>query len=110
MPHDWGIGRSESGWMAGETFFEYVSIVFHPWLVKTNIKFPILLVIDGHVSHLTETLRIFCSENGIILMALYRQFTHILKPMDVSVFHPLKSAWRNGMHRWRIEHNGTNFK
>jgi len=33
-PKDWGIGISENGWMTAETFYEYVTNVFYPWLLK----------------------------------------------------------------------------
>lgn len=90
VPHNWGIGRSENGWMTGETFFEYVANIFHPWLTAQNIKFPIILFLDGHTSHLTLALSEFCSNNEIILIALCANATHILQPLDVAVFRPLK--------------------
>lgn len=31
-----------------------------------QIKFPILLVVDGHKSHVTYSVSKFCSENGIL--------------------------------------------
>ncbi|KAF6217229.1 hypothetical protein GE061_001583 [Apolygus lucorum] len=48
-----GIGKSESGWMTGATFYEFITNVFHPWLEKESIQRPIILFIDGHVSHMT---------------------------------------------------------
>lgn len=43
MPPSWAIGRSDNGWMTGQTFFEYISNVFYPWLVQKGVKFPIIL-------------------------------------------------------------------
>lgn len=110
MPNDWGFGKSESGWMTGETFFEYISNVFYPWLVKNNIKLPVLLFVDGHVSHLTLHLSKFCSDNGIILVALHPNATHILQPMDVAVFHPLKVKWRKAVQQWRCNNRNARFR
>ena len=31
-PKGWGIGISENGWMTTETFYEYITNVFYPWL------------------------------------------------------------------------------
>lgn len=59
-PKGWGIGRSESGWMTAETFYEYVTNIYYPWLVKKKIQFPVLLFVDGHSSHLTMHLSKFC--------------------------------------------------
>ena len=43
IPSDWGVGCSELGWMTVETFYEYITNVFYPWLLKENIEFPVLL-------------------------------------------------------------------
>lgn len=42
VPSDWGIGRSENGWMTSELFFEYVANVFHPYLIRENIPLPVI--------------------------------------------------------------------
>lgn len=105
MPEKWGLGKSESGWMTGESFFEYVSNIFHPWLIKNNIPLPVIFYVDGHKSHLTMHLSDFCSDNGIILISLFPNATHMLQPMDVGVFHPLKNGWKNAVARFRVENN-----
>ncbi|KAJ8971663.1 hypothetical protein NQ314_000588 [Rhamnusium bicolor] len=94
MPQEWGIGKSESGWMTGQSFYEFVANIFHPWIVANNVKVPVALFVDGHSSHLTMELSNFCVENQIELIALYPNATHILQPLDVSVFHPLKNGWK----------------
>lgn len=38
MPDGFAFGTSESGWMTGETFFEYIDNVFYPWLIKMKIS------------------------------------------------------------------------
>lgn len=104
VPDDWGIGKSESGWMNGATFFEYISNIFHPFLIKENITRPVILFIDGHVSHLTLHTSRFCNENGIILVALYPNATQLIQPMDVAVFRTirtLKEGWKQKVHQWR---------
>ncbi|XP_044754185.1 uncharacterized protein LOC123320469 [Coccinella septempunctata] len=105
MPDKWGLGKSESGWMTGESFFEYVSNIFHPWLIRNNIPLPVIFYVDGHKSHLTMHLSNFCSDNGIILISLFPNATHMLQPMDVGVFHPLKNGWKNAVARFRVENN-----
>lgn len=110
MPLNWGIGRSDKGWQTSETFFEFVSNVFYPWLLKENILLPVVLFVDGHTSHLTLHLSEFCQSNGIILVALFPNSTHLIQPMDVSVFRPLKSYWKKAIHKWRIDNNGAKLK
>lgn len=110
FPKDWALGRSETGWMNGETFFEYVANIFHPWIIKNKIQLPVILFVDGHASHLTLHLCEFCKKNQIILVALYPNATHIYQPMDVSVFRPLKVGWLTAVSAWRLKHYGDRLK
>lgn len=91
VPKSWGIERSETGWMTGATFYGYVTNVFLPWLIRNNIKLPVLLYLDGHASHLTLQLSLFCSENGIELIALFPNATQAIQPLDRGVFRPQKT-------------------
>lgn len=101
IPPHWGVGRSDTGWMKAEVFYEYIANIFYPFLVEKNIQFPVLLFVDGHKSHLTYQLSTLCSELKIILIALYPNATRILQPADVSAFRPLKSGWKKGLSEWR---------
>lgn len=89
MLNSWGIGKSHNGWTTGGN------------------GLPVILYVNVHVFHLTMALRDFCSENDIILVALYRNSTHILQSMDVFMFRPLKQAWKDVIHSWRMENNAT---
>lgn len=100
---DWGIGKTESGWMTSECFFEYIANVFLPWVKKQNIQLPIIVFLDGHKSHLSLPLSKFCADAGIILVAIYPNSTHILQPLDVAVFKAVKANWRRVKTKWRIK-------
>lgn len=110
VPKSWGIGRSDSGWMTAESFYEYITNVFHPWLVKKNILLPVILFVDGHVSHMSMPLSEFCSKNGIILVALFPNSTHLLQPLDVAVFKTLKAGWKERISEWRLANNNPDLK
>lgn len=112
IPNHWGIGRSKSGWMTAETFFEFITNVFNPWLglPENEIEKPVVLYLDGHKSHLSLHLSNFCSTNGIILIALYPNTTHMCQPLDVSVFKPLKTKWRSVVREWCSENLGEKVK
>jgi len=55
-PPGWGIGKSENGWMTAETFFEYISNIFQPFIIER----PVVVFLDGHKSHLSLHLSKFC--------------------------------------------------
>lgn len=103
FPKEWGLGKTDSGWMTCEAFFEFIADIFHPWLLQKQITFPVILFVDGHASHLCLQTSQFCEKNGIILVALLPNATHILQPMDVAVFRSLKEAWRKKIHQWRMD-------
>ena len=79
IPHDiaeaveavdptWAIGKSETGWMTSATFYDYMSQVFEPWLVQSNIPRPVLVYANGHKSHLSLEVAEFCKSKGILLV------------------------------------------
>jgi hypothetical protein len=52
MPPSWFLGRSETGWMRSEVFFEYIANGFNSWLNEQKVPRSVLLLIDGHRTHL----------------------------------------------------------
>lgn len=107
IPPGYAYKRTKSGWMTSESFLNYIETDFCPWIKAMNIPFPIIIFIDGHQSHLSLDLSKFCSSNGIILVALYPNATHILQPMDVGVFRSLKQRFRAARDIWAMA-NGIN--
>ncbi|XP_078140067.1 uncharacterized protein LOC139925965 [Centroberyx gerrardi] len=81
-------GKSPAGYMDGE--------LFRKWFVGHFLKFaaqerPLLLIMDGHKSHLDPELVRVAQREGVILLCLPPHTSHILQPLDVSFFGPLKA-------------------
>lgn len=55
---------------------------------------PRLLIRDGHGSHMTEQFLVECYDNNIHLLFLIPHSSHVLQPLDVAVFGPLKAVYR----------------
>ena len=86
--HDAIYTQTENGWMDTD-FICY----FDSFITKLGIHQPVILWVDGHVSHLgAETAR-FCHVNNIILFVLLGNATFIIQPFDVGIFSKLKQAW-----------------
>jgi hypothetical protein len=49
-----------------------------------------LLILDGHESHLNQDFKDYCPENKIITVCMPAHSSHILQPLDVVCFSPLK--------------------
>ncbi|XP_074109746.1 uncharacterized protein LOC141534337 [Cotesia typhae] len=109
-PEGWGVGLSGNGWMTSESFYEYITNIFYPWLVKQGTQFPIVLYLDNHSSHMTMPLVTFCRENGIELIGLVPNSTHIMQPLDISFFHPFKQTWKKSVPRWKNSKNVSRVK
>ncbi|CAH2101986.1 unnamed protein product [Euphydryas editha] len=105
VPDGWGIGKSDTGWMTTEVFYEFIANVFHPYLLNNNIELPVILYVDGHKTHLNFHLSQLCTHLQIELIALYPNATRILQPADVAAFRPLKVGWRKTLRKWQNEHN-----
>ena len=84
--------QTENGWMDCNCFFEFICY-FNAYVMRLGIRRPVILWVDGHVSHLgAETAR-FCQVNDIILFVLLGNTTFIIQPFDVGIFSELKQAW-----------------
>lgn len=105
MPEGWSYGQSDSGWMTAEYFYEYITNVFHNWLITQNIQLPVVLFVDGHASYLTQPLVEFCCKNKIELIALHPNSTPIIQPMDQSMFTCVRRAWESQVIIYKEETN-----
>ncbi len=65
-----------------------------------------MLISDGFAAHETIPIWSFCFENNILLARLPAHTSHKLQPLDVAVFGPLKTAYRDQAER--LERAGTN--
>lgn len=104
-PEGWGIGISKNGWMTSDSFYEYMTNVYYPWLVEKKVQFPVVMWMDNHSSHFTPPLVKFCQEKQIEVMSLYPNATHLIQPLDVSFFKPFKAKWRNFVLSWKNTQN-----
>jgi hypothetical protein len=101
VPDSWAIGKSPTGWMRHNTFYEYFANTFIPWLVEKEIRRPVLMFLDSHASHDTYHLSQLCMENGVELLPLLPHATHLMQPCDLTVFHSTKTLWREEVRIWR---------
>ncbi|KAJ8866450.1 hypothetical protein PR048_032293 [Dryococelus australis] len=104
-----GVGRSDTGWMETEVFYEYVGNVFVPILRENNIEMTVSLFVNGHKSHISCRISELCTELGVVLIALYTNATRILQPGDVAALRPIKEGWK-GVLDWRREHPNEELK
>ena len=88
-PEDALYARSESGWIDFELFLTWLKKILFKFVVPER---PVLLLTDGHKSHINLDVIDVCRENNIILFCLPPHTTHALQPLDVAVFKSLKDC------------------
>lgn len=91
-PPDAMYNTSPSGWMEEAQFYQWFEQLF----LSTTKRYPgkHLLIFDGHGSHLSVRTIELAVANNITILCLPSHTTHIIQPLDVSVFKSVKTTWR----------------
>jgi hypothetical protein len=92
IPGDWPISLSDSGWTNNELGFEWLLHFNRHTEAKTKGSYR-LLILDGHGSHTALKFIDFCKEHNIITLCMPPHSSHLLQPLDVGCFAPLKKAY-----------------
>ena len=82
---------TESGWSNSAVFMDYLERHFKKH-VPTNDS-PILVIFDGHRSHINITLKEWGVANNVAFFVLPPHTSHVTQPLDVGCFGPLKNAF-----------------
>ena len=101
-------GVSPSGWMEEANFFQWFDKQIYPAVKHLTETGPVVMFFDGHYSHLSIALIKRASEIGILLFCLPPNTTHVLQPLDVGVFGPVKSTWRRVLKLYKIRTRASN--
>lgn len=78
---------SESGWINQDIYLKW----FEFFINNIPPARPVLLIQDGHGSHISIQLIEKARANDIHLLCLPAHTTHLLQPLDVGVFKPFKT-------------------
>lgn len=84
------IGVSENGWSNNTLCLSWLEFIFIPLVQKRRQGKYVLLLLDGHVSHMTLAFSKMCEENLIKILCLPPH----LQPLDLVCFSVLKGAYR----------------
>jgi hypothetical protein len=95
-PLNWHFSTSNRGWTSNSHGFEWLRKVFEPESRKKAGNRRRLLIMDGHSSHITGDMIAFC----IDLLILPPHCSHLLQPLDVGVYRPLKRFHAQELDRY----------
>ncbi|XP_050295082.1 uncharacterized protein LOC126735176 [Anthonomus grandis grandis] len=79
--------RSKSGW--------FDSACFRNWF------FTVALIGDNLSSHFSEDVLKTCEKMDIAFICLPSNATHVMQPLDVAFYSPLKKYWREILTTWK---------
>ena len=90
----WKFSCQPNGWSSNHHGLEWFIRCFEPATraIADDGKKPRILIFDGHDSHLTSSFLLHSIEHNIHLLMLPAHTSHLLQPLDVGVFGPLKAA------------------
>ena len=99
---------SESGWMEGSNFLSWFKKLFLPAVQDTLQTGPVVLIFDGHHLHLTIELLETAKRVNVHLVCLPAHTSHLLQPLDVGVYGPMKTAWRKILKDFKTSTRAVN--
>ena len=91
----WHYTCSPKGYSNTAIILDWYRQVFEPETRQRANGRPRVMINDGFGPHECLEVQQFCRDNNIILCQLPSHTSHKLQPCDVSIFGPLKTAYRN---------------
>ena len=89
-----------NGFITSDVFSQYFNKICE--LVSER---PLLLVMDGHITHLSPLIVERALAENITILVFPPHTTDLLQPLDRTVFAPLKSDWDQELIEWQLLNN-----
>lgn len=98
-PENCRYNRTKSGWFDYQCFEDWFNNTMLPILRRQDGKK--ILIGDNLSSHLNIEVIRRCEKYNISFIALPPNATHLVQPLDVAFFRPMKGKWREILHAWK---------
>ena len=96
---------NDSGWMDADTFTKWLQHFVD--FVKPTADKKVLLVLDGHSTHVNNLKAIeLARKENVIMLCLPPHTTHKIQPLDRILFKPLQTYYDQAAERWLRTHVG----
>ena len=90
------FANSINGWINSDLFMKW----FEFFLTNIPPTRPVLLIMDGHGTHMSIKLIELARSNDVHLLCLPSHTTHVLQPLDVGVFKSFKGNWSKACSKY----------
>jgi hypothetical protein len=92
IPRNWKLLVSENGWTNNALGLEWLKH-FDAHTKTRQVGVYRLLILDGHESHLNQHFKDYCLKHKILTLCMPPYSSHILQPLDMVCFSPLKRRY-----------------
>ncbi|KAL1957569.1 hypothetical protein VTO42DRAFT_5680 [Malbranchea cinnamomea] len=99
LPYNWRIETNESGWTNEKLGMIWLKEIFNKHTQARTIGRYRRLILDGHGSHNGAEFDRFCMENLIIPLYMPSHSSHLLQPLDVGCYSPLKQLYNKEVEK-----------
>jgi len=96
IPGNWMFAVSDNGWTNNKLGLAWLKH-FNRHTKERTVGSHRLLLIDGHESHQSQDFKDYCEEHKIITLCMPAHSSHILQPLDVGCFSPLKRKYKSNI-------------
>lgn len=93
IPADWRFAKSDNGWTTNELAVLWLTTIFDPSTAPSRQLEWHLLIVDGHKLHTSNAFLAAAWQRRIIPLCYPAHSTHVMQPLDVSIFGPLMAAY-----------------
>ena len=92
------LQSSENGWINQDIYMKW----FQFFLKSIPPARPVLLIEDGHASHISMEVIELAHTNNVHLLCLPAHSTHILQPLDVGILKSFKVHFLKACHKYLV--------
>ena len=92
IPRNWRIAISDNGWTNNNLGVAWLQH-FNEHTKGRSLGARRLLILDGHDSHNSLDFQAICQAENIYTLCMPSHSSHLLQPLDVGCFSPLKHAY-----------------
>lgn len=89
---------TKNGWIDSIVFEKYMFNTVLPHLGEDP---PALLIFDGHSTHIQLRILEEAQKRGVTIIKLPSHASHLLQPLDLSVFKSMKNTWDEKLVQWQ---------
>ena len=104
FPDNFYLGFTKNGWIETSQFYTWLTNHFVNYIPTLR---PIVMLLDGHSSHIDFYVVEFCAANGILLFRLPPHSSHALQPADRGFFGSFKSNFSKEVTKFTMQYPGV---